>query len=99
MFFYDYKGKDVYTFLTSGVGSGHPMNKYSIDENTITYTGGVVFIGIDGIKSYPGDNKKITKVTLYDMYLKNKAEFDQALLKIEKSNSFDLIKIIDDNLK
>ncbi|HHX67884.1 MAG: cell wall-binding repeat-containing protein [Miniphocaeibacter sp.] len=99
-FYYEIKDNNIYTFLTSGVGSGHPANKFIVNKDSITYKNSVVF-GIDEIKVYNGQDKTVTKNDLYDEYLKYKKDYDTATNKIKslKELNTDFVKMIEDSIR
>lgn len=100
-FLYNIDGDDLYTQLTSGVGSGHPIYHFKIKEDGISYLDGVTYLGIASgyeVLNY-SDYPRITvsKDELYNEYLKHKNDYDLASKKIEKSDS--IIKYYNDILK
>ncbi|QQK07732.1 cell wall-binding repeat-containing protein [Miniphocaeibacter halophilus] len=99
-FYFDIKGNNIYTYLTSGVGSGHPINKFTINIDTIIYKNSIV-ARIEETKVYDGKNKTVTKKELYDEYLKYKNDYDVAATKIKFSKEIDvdLIRIVEDSIK
>ena len=97
MFFYDTRGDYYYSFITSGVGSGHPMNKYKVDGNNIIFMKSVVLIGATDIETRGSKGESTTKEKLYEEYLRHKDEYDKAVGKMEITKDFDIVKVIEEN--
>ncbi|MBO1308685.1 hypothetical protein JZO70_21100 [Enterococcus sp. 669A] len=76
---------DVYLFITSGVGSGHPIYKLSVSEEGVTPVQGVVYMGMSGgYEEAEVDNQLVTKETLLENYNDDKTNFDNSSKNVEE---------------
>ena len=86
-FFTDEDG--TYTYLTSEVGSGHPLLHFTETQKDIIFECGLVNTGRSGIREFQEDLeiKEFSKDSLYEAYLEFQEAYDQAALKIKEEES------------
>lgn len=85
--YYFIDNSDLYLQITSGAGTGHPIYKLLINDNGITPTQGVCYLGIKGYEEVDIDNQIVPKETLLKNYTNDKSNFDNSAKKVQKSEN------------
>lgn len=83
-FYYEYDANYVYCHLTSNAGSGHPIYRFEIKNDRVTYLDAVISRAMEGYETVKPQPKTMTKSELYNEYLKYKSEYDIAAKKIKE---------------
>ncbi|MGY3765113.1 DUF4767 domain-containing protein [Vagococcus vulneris] len=87
-FYYSFDGTDLYTYITSGVGTGHPLYHIEFFENGIKVIQGVVYQGaVSGFSTIETPNEIVSYSELYDKYINDKQSYDQALSKMKNTGN------------
>lgn len=85
--YYFVDNSDLYLQITSGAGTGHPIYKLLINDNGMTPTQGVCYLGIKGYEEVDIDNQLVPKETLFKNYTHDKSNFDNSAKKVQKSEN------------
>ncbi|QQK07728.1 cell wall-binding repeat-containing protein [Miniphocaeibacter halophilus] len=77
-FHYHYDGNTLYTQIHGGAGLAHPIYKFTVGKDSITYLDGVVHSSWYEWSQLDIPSKTVTKENLYNEYLAHKEEYDKA---------------------
>ncbi|MFB5455244.1 hypothetical protein ACE40W_07110 [Enterococcus avium] len=82
--YYIIDNKSVYLQITSGVGTGHPIYKLSIDEEGVTPIQGICYLGNNGYDEVEVNNELVPINKLLQTYNENKSSFDNATNNVQQ---------------
>lgn len=82
--YYCIQDKDIYLFLTSGAGSGHPIYHITINDDAMKANQAVVYMGVDGYQFLDVSKEQTSVEKLYDQYDKYKNSISTATPHIKE---------------
>lgn len=82
--YYIIDNKSIYLQITSGVGTGHPIYKLSIDEEGVTPIQGICYLGNSGYDEVEVNNELVPINNLLQTYNENKSSFDNATNNVQQ---------------